>query len=161
MEDNIKEIHKKYSDMLYRIAFSYVGNKSDAEDALQEVFIRFLKKKPVFENEDHERAWLIRVLVNICKDMLKSAWNNRTVGIDGISERDRQALVLPYGIQDETIWIVMSLQEKYRLPLYLFYYEGYSIGEIAEILDMPESTVKTHLRRGREEVKKQLSEHKD
>lgn len=161
MEEHIKEIHKKHSDMLYRVAFSYVGNKSDAEDALQEVFIRFIKKKPVFENEEHERAWLIRVLVNICKDMLKSPWNNRTIGMDSISERDRQALVLPYGIQDETIGIVMALDERYRLPLYLFYYEGYAIREIAEILEIPESTVKTHLRRGREEVKKQLSEDKD
>lgn len=158
MEDNIKEIHKKYSDMLYRIAFSYMGNRSDAEDSVQEVYIRLLQKTPEFENEDHERAWLIRVLVNICKDMLKSAWNNRTVGLQNISEKEKEAMVLPYGIQDETIWIVMSLEEKYRLPLYLFYYEGYSIREIAGILEIPEATVKTHLRRGREEVKRHLGE---
>ena len=153
-EEKVQQIHKKYSSLLYRVAFSYVKNRADAEDAVQEVYLRFMKNMPDCEAEEHQKAWLLRVLVNICKDMLKSAWNSRTVGIDSIAEKE--ALVLPYGIQDETLWIVMSLDEKYRLPLYLFYYEGYAIREIAQILDMPEPTVKTHLRRGREELKKQL-----
>lgn len=157
-EEKTQQIHKQYGSLLYRVAFSYVKHKADAEDAVQELYIRLLQNRPEFETKDHEKAWLIRVLINICKDMLKSAWNSRTVGFDEITEGKKEELILPYGIQDDTIWIVMSLEEKYRLPLYLFYYEGYSIKEIAGILEIPEATVKTHLRRGREEVKKHLEE---
>ena len=157
MEDEkAQQLLNQYGELLYRVAFSYVRSKADAEDAVQETYMRLLQKAPVFENEEHKKAWLLRITVNICKDMLKSAWNNRTVSLESISQKERNALVLPYGILDETIWIVMELNEKYRLPLYLFYYEGYSIREIGEILELPESTVKSHLKRGRDAVREYL-----
>lgn len=154
--EKAQQLSKQYGSLLYRVAFSYVKSKADAEDAVQETYMRLLQKQPIFDSEEHRKAWLIRTTMNICKDMLKSAWNRRTIGLEMLSDKERAALVLPYGIEDETIWIVMELSEKYRMPLYLFYYEGYSIREISEILKLPESTVKTHLKRGREAVREYL-----
>lgn len=140
--------------MLQRVAFSYMKHQADAEDAVQETFVRLLEHAPEFESEEHRRAWLLRTLINICRDMLKSAWRRRTVGLDSVDGQVQ--FVLPYGIQDETFCEVMELDERYRVPLYLFYYEGYSIAEIAGMLEQPESTVKTHLRRGRGALRMKL-----
>ena len=160
MEDEkALQLHKSYGPLLYRVAFSYVKSRADAEDAVQETYMRLLQKKPIFENEEHRKAWLLRAVINICKDILKSAWNNRTVGYEGVSEKEKASLDLPYGIEDETIWLVMELNEKYRTPLYLFYYEGYSIREISHFLNLPESTVKTHLKRGREILRGYLEQN--
>lgn len=148
-----KHQYDKYRDMLYRVAFSNLKNKADAEDAVQEVFIRILRHNPVFKNEEHEKAWMIRTVINICKDMLKSAWNKNTISLDEVPQQEKEHFYLPYLEPDETLWVVMGLPEHYRNALYLFYYEDYSIQEISDILSIPASTVKTHLHRGREAVK--------
>lgn len=142
--------------MLQRVAFSYVRSVADAEDAVQETFIRLLEHEPVFENEEHRRAWLLRTLTNICKDILKSGWRSHTVALN--SEVVSEQTAPPYGIQDHIFLEVMGLEERYRVALYLFYYEGYSISEIAQMLDQPQSTVKTHLRRGREMLRKSIEQ---
>lgn len=151
-----QEAYEQYRSLLFRIAFSHMNNHSDAEDAVQETYVRLFKKKPVFDSSEHERAWLIRTLINICHDIQKNAWNRQTVGINQISGESAKAFTLPYHIEDEMLHLVLALDKKYRIPIYLFYYEGYAIREIAEFLDLPENTVKTHLKRGREQLKSQL-----
>lgn len=157
MTRQIFEIYfrKQYS-LVYRVAFMQMKGHADAEDALQEVFVRLLKYQPQFENEEHEKAWFIRTTMNICKDILKSKWHSSTVSIDKIPECEKKYFNLPYVKEDETLWAVLELPEKYKSCLYFFYYEDYSIKEIAQIMKIPENTVKTNLKRGREMLKAEL-----
>ncbi|MBO5209690.1 MAG: sigma-70 family RNA polymerase sigma factor [Lachnospiraceae bacterium] len=147
---------RAYYSLIYRIAFMQMKRHADAEDIAQEVFVRLLKHQPTFENEKHEKAWFIRTTVNICKDIIKSKWHSTTVSMDVIPEQEKSYFHLPYVKEDDTLWAVMELPEKYRDCLYFFYYEDYSIKEIAQILEMPENTVKTNLKRGREALKEVL-----
>ena len=147
---------KAYYSLIYRIAFMQMKGHADAEDVAQEVFVRLLKHQPVFENENHEKAWFVRTTVNLCKDVIKSKWHSATVSMDKIPEHEKSYFHLSYVKEDETLWAVMELPEKYRNCLYFFYYEDYSIREIARILEIPENTVKTNLKRGREALKKVL-----
>lgn len=144
---------------MYRVAFMQMKGHADAEDALQEVFVRLLKYQPQFENKEHERAWFVRTTMNICRDILKSKWHSSTVSLDRIpelSEYEKKYFRLPYVKEDETLWTVLELPEKYKSCLYFFYYEDYSVKEIAQLLKIPENTVKTNLRRGRELLKETL-----
>ena len=146
---------------MYRVAFMQMKRHADAEDAAQEVFMRLLKYQPRFDNKEHEKAWFIKTTVNLCRDILKSKWNSTTVSIEKIPEQEKEYFHLPYMKEDETIWEVLALPEKYRDCLYFFYYEDYSIKEIAQLLGTPENTVKTNLRRGREALKKRLEDEKN
>lgn len=147
---------RKQYTLVYRVAFMQMKGHADAEDALQEVFVRLLKYQPQFENEEHEKAWFIRTTMNICKDILKSKWHSSTVSIDKIPDCEKKYFHLPYVKEDETLWAVLELPEKYKSCLYFFYYEDYSIKEIAQFLKIPENTVKTNLKRGREMLKAAL-----
>lgn len=144
---------RKYHAMLFRIAFAEVKSHADAEDIMQEAFIRLLCCQTEFASEEHEKAWMIRVTLNLCKDLLKSKWRQTTTGLDEVPESEKVYMKVPYLERDDTLWLILSLQENYRRPLYLFYYEDYAVKEIADILEMPVNTVKTNLRRGREELK--------
>lgn len=155
-QERLEEYFKKYCPLVFRVAFAEVKSHADAEDVLQETFIKLLRYHPVFENEEHEKAWLIRTAINLSKDLLKSKWQQVTVGMDEDFHEEKTYMKVPYLEEDETLWRVLALSEKYRQPLYLFYYEDYSIKEIARALDMPEATVKTNLRRGREILKADL-----
>lgn len=159
-EKEAAEPFEKYKELLYRIAFSNMKNKADAEDVVQEAFCRFLKTKPVFADDDHEKNWFIRVVINICYDIQKSAWFSRTVGMDEVTEHEMKHFSLPFIQEDEMLWRVMELAAAYRNPLYLFYYEDYSIKEIARIMELTEGTVKTRLRRGRQMLKEKLLQDK-
>ncbi len=151
---------KDYYSLVYRVAFTQMKGHADAEDVLQEVFVRLLKYQPQFENDEHEKAWFVRTTINICKDIIKSKWHSRTVSIDKIPDSDKLHFCLPYTGNDDTLWEILSLPDKYKNCLYFFYYEGYSIKEISQILKIPENTVKTNLRRGRQLLKEKLSESK-
>lgn len=144
---------KENYSLVYRVAFTQMKGHADAEDVLQEVFIRLLKYQPHFDCTEHEKAWFIRTTINICKDVIKSKWHSTTVSIDKIPESEKEYFHLPYVQEDETLWEVLELPEKYKNCLYFFYYEDYSIKEIANILKIPENTVKTNLKRGREMLK--------
>ncbi|MCM1175187.1 MAG: RNA polymerase sigma factor [Blautia sp.] len=148
---------ERYS-LVYRVAFMQMKRHTDAEDVSQEVFMRLLKYQPQFESREHEKAWFIKTTMNLCRDVLKSKWNSTTVSIEKIPEQEKQYFQLPYMKKDETLWEVLALPEKYRDCLYFFYYEGYSVKETAQLLGMPENTVKTNLRRGREALKKRLTD---
>lgn len=159
MEQEWSYLEEEYRAMLYRIAFSNMKNRADAEDAVQEAFLRYMKADAPIPNKEHEKAWLIRTTIHICLDILKSGWYQRTVPWDESFESAAKNIYLPYQIRDDlTLEAVLRLPTHYRNPIYLFYYEDYSIQEIAGILNEKEGTIKTRLRRGREEVKKILTE---
>ena len=140
----IEAVVRKYSPALLRAAFSVLRNTADAQDAAQEAFLKLLQKRPAFHDAEHEKAWLIRVTVNTAKNMLKTA--NRTEPLEKYD-------AFVYQEHSETLNAVLSLPLKYRTVIHLYYYEGYSIKEIAAILEIPEATAGTQLARGREKLK--------
>ena len=149
----------EYQTMLYRVAFANMHNRADAEDVVQEAFLRYMKDEKPIANKEHEKAWLIRTTIHICMDILKSSWRRRTVPLEESMPAASREVYLPYQIRDDrTLEAVLKLPVHYRNAIYLFYYEDYSIQEIAGVLNEKEGTIKTRLRRGREEVKKNLTE---
>lgn len=155
-KEQMERYFKEYYPLAYRIAFSQVRNRADAEDISQEVFIRLLLHGQEYGSGEHEKAWMIRVTLNLCKDLQKSKWQKSRVGMEAVPERELEQSELPFLKEDETLALVLELSENYKNCLYLFYYEDYSIKEIAEIMGMQENTVKTNLRRGREKLKELL-----
>ena len=149
-EQEFCEQYAKYKNTVYSVIFNYVQNAEDTADLLQEVFIKLYSTDTNFTDDEHRKAWLIRVSVNMCKNHLRAIKNRKNV----VLEED-----IPYFDQtsdNELLKIVLTLPEKYRIPIHLFYYEDYSIKDIAAVLDLPESTVKIHLKRGREKLSKIL-----
>lgn len=144
----------QYQNMVYRIALHQTGSPADAEDAMQEVFLRLLTSKHPPSGEDYLRRWLIRVTINYCRDLQKSPWHKRRVLLDSIPE-------IPVFQREEEAELyreVMTLPEKYRTVLDLFYYEEFSVREIAEVLGIKESLVTTRLSRARARLKERLTE---
>ncbi len=139
------EAFKRYSDMVYRLAFARVKNKYDADDILQEVFLRFIKVKEKVNNEEHVKALLIRITINCSKSLLSSSWFKRTEPLsETLSVRDKEL---------DTLDAVLRLPQKYRTVIHLHYYMGYSIDEMAAILKSKPSTVKSQLHRARQKLK--------
>ena len=152
-EKQFSEAAERYLDTLYRVALNSLRVPADAEDAVQETMLRFWRTDTVFDSGEHLRNWLIRVCVNVCRDMSRSWWKRRTVSLEMCAETmfDDPA--------KRTLWNeVMSLPAKYRLPLYLYYYEGYSAAEVGELLGLNVSTVQTRLARARAKLKSLLEE---
>ncbi|WP_028594432.1 sigma-70 family RNA polymerase sigma factor [Paenibacillus assamensis] len=149
LNDSIQQAVATYSKNMIRIAFAYVKNVQDAEDIAQDVFLTYMQKQPVFENKEHEKAWLIRIAINKSKNFLKSGWfrTKKTIP-DDLSYLPKE--------EGELLQAVLLLDRKYRIPLHLFYYEGYSIQEIAEILQTNASTIGTRLARGRHLLKTEI-----
>lgn len=159
MEDVEKKIHilsEKYSDMIFRIAYSYTNNRQDAEDIVQDMFVKLIEIDKTFESEEHEKAWIIRVTVNLCKNRLKMFWNRKTCSLNEMTNSayfdEKDGFVLD---------AVMKLTENHRIIVYLYYYEGYKTAEIANILKKRESSVRSALHRAREQLKKILKEDYD
>ena len=146
-EDKMLE---KYADMVFRLCLVYMRNKADAEDAFQNVFLKLVKTKPNFNSEEHIKAWLITVASNECKNQLKAFWRRNKVSIDEVT--------IPVKNEDkkEIVKTVLNLPLKYRDVLYLYYFEGYKVNELSKMLDVNESTIKTHLKRGRDALKNML-----
>ena len=136
-----------YGPMVYRLAMVYLGCSADAEDVTQEAFIRLLYHAPAFADAEHEKRWLLRVTVNLCRNQLKGFWRKRAVTLDLDIEDPESLGVL------ETI---VELPEKYKAPILLHYCEGYSVAEVGEILRLGQSAVKMRLKRGRELLKLEL-----
>ena len=144
-------------DTLFRTARSILRSDEDAEDAVQEVFLRLYAREESFESSEHLRRWLIRVTVNHCRDVLKSPWRKRWVSLDTLPDQP----VFDAPEQGELYQAVMALPEKYRVTLYLFYYEEFSTKEIAELLELRQTAVTTRLSRGRELLKTRLEAWQD
>ncbi|MGI5964012.1 MAG: RNA polymerase sigma factor [Lawsonibacter sp.] len=146
----VEQILTTYGDSILRFAYSYLHNMSDAEDVLQDTLIQFLKAGPVFESEQHKKAWLMRVAGNLSKNRLTY---NKVRMVDELNEE-----LTADGREDLSfVWeAVKELPNDLRETIHLFYYEGYSTKEIAEILQKKEATVRTHLYRGREKLREIL-----
>ncbi|MGE4483906.1 MAG: RNA polymerase sigma factor [Oscillospiraceae bacterium] len=151
-DDAVSAAIEKYADMVRRICFLYLRNYADVEDVFQEVFLKFFLNAESFQSEDHQRAWLCRVTFNKCKDLCKSFWRNK---VDSIEEME-----IPYEspTQGELIKAVLELPSEYKEVVYLHYYEGRTIPEIAEIMQKNTNTVYTRLRRAREKLKQKVGE---
>ena len=160
IQDQLEKFFHKYYYVCFRVAFTMVKNQADAEDVAQEVLLRLLLYQPEFKNPEHEKAWMIRTAINLCKDLLKSKWNTSTVGMEMLPKTEEPCLQGVFMEGDDTLGAVLELPERYRNCLYLFYYEDYSIREIAGILELPENTVKTNLKRGREALRQKLLERR-
>jgi len=146
---------EKYSAAVYRMAYSMVKNTQDAEDIHQEVFLKYLAKRPEFESEEHAKAWFLRVTINLAKNLWKTAWRQRVVSL---GEVDREEETETQQEEDQLIEIVKRLPQKYRTVVHLFYYEEYSLEEIADLLKAKPSTVRTRLTRARQKLKEMLKE---
>lgn len=145
----VKEIIEKYSDMVYRIALTRTKSIENAEDIFQEVFMKLSEKDPKFEGEEHLKAWLIRVTINMTKNVNSSSWNRKVTELseDIKFETEEQSSVFE---------AVNELQPNYRTVIYLFYYEGYKTKEISQIMKKSEGTIKTWLFRARNELKEKI-----
>lgn len=151
-DEHIRQIVAKYSKTLYRIAFTTIRSIPDAEDIVQEVFLRLLKSRPQFTCEEHQKAWLIRVAVNLSRDRLRHS-SRRELPLEQCAELAQgNCRELDGGL----LQIVLMLPEKYRTIIHLYYYEDYTIKEIAQILSLPSATVGTRLARGRAMLRKML-----
>lgn len=141
--DSIEQIMKTYGNMLYRICLATTGNESDAEDAVQETMLKYIRKTPQFEDSEHEKAWLIRVAVNKCRDIIRYRKRHPTADME--EAKNLTDFKEESGILD----ILRALPEKYRTVLELYYVEEYNTSEIAEIIGKTTSAVKMRLQKGR------------
>lgn len=154
LNESVRRALDRYSQSLIKIAFAYLKNLADAEEVAQEVFLAYLQKRPAFENDEHEKAWLIRTTINKSKNMLKTGWfRSRNPVPDNLSYLPRE--------ENEVLQAVLALDKKYRIPIHLHYYEGYSIQEIADILQAKPATVGTWLARGRLLLKEKIGGAED
>ena len=152
-KEEIIEIYNRNAKMIYRVCYSYLRNREDTEDAVQETFLRLLQSAERFQDNEHEKAWLIRTSINICKNVLKH-WSRKNESI-----YDHPEIEAPSNSEtDETMELIMNLPEKYKSTVYLHYYEGYSSKEIALILKKNDSTIRNYLRKARELLKTVLEE---
>ena len=145
-------VYNEYADDLYRLCLVYLKKRENAEEAVTDAFIRLMERKPVFRNKEHEKAWLMKTAINICKNMYKSAWMRNVIPNDE---------VLSYMATPEEVSImedVLSLPPKYRVIIYMHYYQGYKAAEIAGMLHMNVSTVLSRLSRGRQQLRDILTQ---
>ena len=141
-ETGLRQVMERYGDMVYRLALAQTHSSHDADDVFQEVFLRYLRAAPVFREEEHRKAWLLRVTVNCCKKFHGSFWRRHTVALS-------EALPAQNPEEGELLGLLEGLPQKYRVVLHLYYYEGYATEEIAAILGRSPGTVRSQLSRGR------------
>lgn len=148
-ENYIKNIIEKYADMVYRIALTRCGNLENAEDIFQEVFLKFSEKMPKFENDEHEKAWFIRVTINLTKNAKNEKWNKKIIQLD-------ENIIFEEKEESDVFSAVCELPQNYKTVIYLSYYEGYKVKEISKLMKTNENTIKTWLFRGREILREKL-----
>lgn len=155
MDRDFDRIVNSYADMLLRICMHYTKNISDAEDVVQTTFLRLVEKNIVFDSAEHEKAWLIRVCINLCKDRLKSSWSKKVYSVHDTEFKDQ-----PYEIQEVTplLSYIRTLPPKQKTAVYLFYYEDMPVSRIATAMGANQNTVLSWLRRGRKALEKLLKE---
>lgn len=145
----IDEVIQKHSNMVYRLAYAKTKSKSDADDIFQEVFFRYIRRNPVFESEEHEKAWFIRVTLNCSKKLWSSPWFRKTTSLED---------TLTFEVQEETGLhdALAELPQKYRIVIHLFYYGDLSIQQMSDIMGRKPSTIRTQLTRARVMLKERL-----
>ncbi len=147
----------QYGDMVRRLCLVHLKNPADTEDIFQNVFLKYVLSPVVFESPEHEKAWLIRVTINACKDLVKSFFRSRTVPLEELL--DQPAPLLEE--HREVLEAVLALPRKYRDAVYLHYYEGYTAAEIGKLLGKNTNTVYTLLTRAREQLRETLGGDRD
>lgn len=145
-DEQMRRIIAEYGPCVYRLALAQLRNTADAEDTYQEVFLRLVRSKPEFEGPAHQKAWFIRVTVNCCKDLLKKHSRKEVALMDHDRPKEQQE-------SDVLGPALDALPERYRALIHLYYYEGYRTEEIAQILKMNASTVRSGLKRARKRIK--------
>ncbi|MBR1702813.1 MAG: sigma-70 family RNA polymerase sigma factor [Lachnospiraceae bacterium] len=157
MKLSVDTAFSKYGDRVFAAAFSVCRNQADADDVVQETFIKYYKLDQEYESEIHLKAWLLRVAINRARDIISSSWHRKQVEW----QEYMNDLTFEEPEDSRLFESVMQLPDKYRVVIHLFYYEGYTIGEIARILKCREGTVKSQLSRGRKLLKNMLMEEWD
>lgn len=152
-EQQFTAVAEKYMDTVFRVAYSYLRCRADADDVTQDVLLQLYQTEKVFADEVHLKNWLLRVTINRCKNVFRAPWHRA----EDIADYEN-SLVFPEPESRELFEAVMALDKIYRLPLLLYYYEGYSQKEIAGILSLPEQTVRTRLFRARAKLKNDFTE---
>ncbi len=147
----IAEIYNRQVDTVYRICFSFLKNTADTEDMVQDTFLRLMSSGILFQSEEHEKAWLIVTASNLCKDSLKRAWRKQ----EPLEDYEQSLSQPPFEI-NEVLEAVLQLPPDQKVPVYMYYYEGYSTQEIAAYLRCPHATVRTRLSRARRKLKQKL-----
>ena len=150
----IEEVVMKYSTMLYRICVVMLGNEADAQDAVQDTLCKYLERTGGFTDQEHEKAWLIRVTINRAKDIRSSFWRRNQVDW----EDTMASLPFEEPADSRLFEAVMGLDEKYRIVVHMYYYEDYDIREIAGILHCPSGTIRSRMSRARALLKSKLKE---
>ena len=140
-----------YADAILRLSYTYLKNTHDAQDICQTVFVKLLTDPREFDTADHERAYILRMAANACKDLLKSPWRKRTCGLEACGE-----VPAPEAADGSVLAAVEALPVHYRAVIYLYYYEGYQAAEIGKIPGIPTATVHTRLARGRAKLRELL-----
>ena len=156
-EQEVNRAVEQYADMVRRLCMIHLKNHADTEDIFQTVFLKYALSSVLFESAEHEKAWILRVTVNACKDLLKSFFRSRTVSLDDIME---QPAVMPQDHR-EVLEAVRSLPVKYKDAVYLHYYEGYTAPEISRILGKNVNTVYTILNRSKQLLREKLGGEED
>lgn len=149
-----ENIVEAYLDTVYRAALSFCGSVQDAEDVTQNTFLKLLQKAPEFQDQGHIRRWLLRVAVNEANSLWRSAWKRKVVPL----EETADVPVFPNQEQSALFEAVQTLPKRYRETVHLYYYEGYSVKEIAKLLSVSETAVQTRLLRARRKLKNELQE---
>ena len=144
--DCLEAVITKHSDMVYKLALAQTKNAADADDVYQDVFLRFIKKKPDFESDEHQKAWFLRVTINCSKSMSSSAWRKKTLPLDESMEHTTKE-------QLDLLSELQKLPKKYSAVIHLFYYEDMSINEISNVISKSPSAVKMRLSRARKMLK--------
>ena len=148
----ITDLYERHKDMVYRICYAYMKNTMDTEDVIQDTFYNLIKSGVAFENTEHEKAWIIRTATNLCKNSLLHWWRKRE-NLD-----DYEALQAKDVFEiDVTFGAVMSLPDRYKTVVYLYYYEGYNSVEISKLLHKPQSTIRYYLSQARNILGGELS----
>lgn len=154
MDTTFQQTVERYGAVLYRLAFSYCGNRPDAEDAVQEAFVKYLRCTKSFDSEEHLLNWLMLVTANQCRDLLRSPWRRRRREVDTLPE-----LAAPEVNTDEMLAVrqaIEALPSGYRGVVYLYYYEDYPVSRIAAALGLSETAVRSRLFRARKQLKELL-----
>ena len=155
-ENNSDTIIEKYSSLIYRVALNQLRNRADADDIFQEVFLRYYKKQRTFCSEEHEKAWFIRVTINLCKSLRTQAYFRYRADFNECED-----VSFEFPEEDLLHLAITEISTKYSSVIHLFYFEGYSTDEIAQILKVSPNTVRTRLSRGRKMLKEKLEKHND
>lgn len=145
--DDWESKYEKYCNMLFKLCFVILANRHDAEDALQNTFLRYINKKPVFNETEHEKAWFIKVATNVCRDMRRFSKKYCTINLDELSD---------YYVDEEQGYIleqILTLPLQYKTVIHLYYVEGYSVDEISRLVGASRSAIKMRLMRGRNLLK--------